>query len=104
FRTYVLADAVAPSFALAVNLSAPATTAIVVPFTLSGTAVLGVNYTGLTSSPLIIPAGQTTALITGYVIDDGDFIVASPTLFVTLGTPSGATLGSMSTEALGILE
>ena len=41
-----------------------------VPFTLGGTATVGTDYSGVTPSPLVIPAGQTTATITGTLLPD----------------------------------
>ncbi len=76
-----------------VNLSAASTSAVTVPFTLSGTATSGTDFTASTS-PLTIPAGQTSANITITVIDDALVESAPDTVIVTLGTPTGATLGA----------
>ena len=73
-----------------------------VPFTLGGTAVAGTDYSGVTASPLVIPAGQTSGTITGTLFSDPG---ASQTLTFTLGTPpGGATLGSPSVNTLTITE
>src|SRR4029077_8052260 len=74
-----------------------------IPFTVGGTAVSGTNYTGVTASPLIIPAGQTTATITGTLLDDGKFD-ANKTLTFILATPTNAMLGSATANTLTIQE
>ena len=74
------------------------------PFTLGGTAVSGTDYSGVTASPLVIPAGQTTGTITGTLIDDGKFNTTNKTLTLTLGTPTNATLGTTTIDTLTINE
>jgi sugar lactone lactonase YvrE len=72
-----------------------------VPFTLGGSATAGIDYTNLTPSPLFIPAGQTSATITGTLwFDPG----SNQTLMITLGSPTGANLGSPSLNTLTIDE
>ena len=70
-------------------------TSVSVPFTLGGSATAGTDYSGVTASPLVIPAGQTTATITGTLLADPG---PNKTLTLTLGTPTGATLGSPCAE------
>ena len=72
-----------------------------VPFTLGGSATSGTDYSGVSANPLVIPAGQATGTITGTLLDDPG---ASQTLTFTLGTPTGATLGSTSVNTLTITE
>jgi len=72
---------------------------VTVPFTLGGTAVDGVDYTGVTVSPLTFGIGQTTAYITGTLIDAGNF---NRTLTVTLGEPTNASLGETAATTLTI--
>jgi hypothetical protein len=91
------------TFSVTVTLSAVSDTDTTVPFTLGGTAELGTDYSGITSSPLIIPAGQTSGIITGTLIDDGA-PDAIKTLTFTLGTPTNATLGTTTTNTLTIGE
>ncbi len=97
-------DENAGSFSMTVTLSAASASTTTVPFTLGGTAVAGINYSGVTASPLVIAAGQTTGTITGTLIDDGKFNTANNTLIVTLGTPTNATLGTITSDTLTILE
>ncbi|HEV8058850.1 MAG TPA: DUF4214 domain-containing protein [Gemmataceae bacterium] len=72
-----------------------------VPFTLGGTAIPGADYSGVTASPLVIPTGETSGTITGTLISD---LGLSKTLTFTLGTPSGASLGSPTVNSLTIAE
>jgi hypothetical protein len=77
---------------LQVSLSNPSPFDTMIPFTLGGNEML----TGVTASPLVIPAGQMTAAITGTLADNGQ---GGPAQFVsfTLGSPTNATLGSPTT-------
>ncbi len=89
-------------FTVTVNLSAASNVATTVPFTLGGTAVNGVNYSALTQSPLIIPAGLTSATITFSAIVGNTYEPDNETLTVTLGTPTNATLGATATDTITI--
>jgi len=71
-----------------------------VTFTLGGSAVAGANYSGVTASPLVFPAGVTTAFITGTLLPNPS--ASSETLTFTLGTPTGTSLGSPSVNTLTI--
>ena len=75
-----------------------------VPFTLGGTAGAGVDFSGVTASPLVIKAGQLSGTITGTLIDDGKFNTSNKTLTLTLGTPTNATVGATATDTLTITE
>jgi autotransporter-associated beta strand protein len=74
-----------------------------VPFSVSpsSTAVEGIDYAGITPSPLVFLPNQATETITGTLIPDPG---ASKTLILTLGTPTGATLGSPISNTLTIGE
>ncbi len=96
-------DEAAGSFSLTVVLSNAASSDVSIPFTLGGSAVSGTDYSGVTASPLVIPAGQTSGTITGTIIDDGA-PDAIKTLTVTLATPTNATLGSTTMNTLTIGE
>src|SRR5438105_2715242 len=61
----------AGTFSIIVTLSAVSAVSTTVPFTLGGSAVNGTDYSGVTSSPLTIAAGSTTATITGNLVDHG---------------------------------
>jgi hypothetical protein len=75
---------------------------VTVPFALGGTAVAGVDYSGVTSSPLKFAIGHTTLDITGTLLSDPG---PSQTLTLTLGTPRGnSALGNISVNTLTINE
>ena len=94
-------DESAGAFSVTVTLSAAASEDVTVPFTLGGSAAAGVDYSGVTASPLVIAAGATSGTITGTLLPDAG---ASPTLIFTLGTPTNATLGDVTSDALTIAE
>ncbi len=103
FANQTVSENAAP-LAVIVSLSAPTTTAIAIPYTVSGSAVSGVNYAGLATSPLVIPAGQTSGTITATLIDDGKYDTVNHTIVFTLGAPTNATLGAIPAETLVIQE
>ncbi len=77
-------------------------TRVTVPFTLGGTATAGVDYSGVTASPLVFAPGQTTVDITGTLLPDPGGV---QTITFTLGTPSSnAVLGSPAANTLTIVE
>jgi sugar lactone lactonase YvrE len=75
---------------------------VIVPFSLGGTATAGIDYTSATASPLVIPAGQSSATITGTLLAPAGE-AANPTLTATLGTPTNAALGDITTTTLTIV-
>ncbi len=78
------------------------TQSLAVPFTISGSAFSGVDYSGLSASPLAFGIGQTTLDITGKLLSDPG---PAPTLTLTLGTPTGgAIVGLTSVNTLTIAE
>src|SRR5262249_46777983 len=89
-------------FTIPVTLSTPSTTAISVPFSLGGASSAG-DISDVTTSPLVIPPGQLTANITGILIESLIPDVPKP-LTMTLGTPTGTTLGSTTVNTLTIPE
>ncbi|QEL17125.1 Calx-beta domain-containing protein [Limnoglobus roseus] len=90
------------TFSVTVTLSGPATTDVTVPFTLSGTAANGIDYSDVSASPLVIPAGQTSATITGTIIENG-YEATDRTIVFSLGSPANAGLGGTPSETLTIL-
>ncbi len=92
------------TFSITVNLTGATQAVTTIPFTLSGTASANVNYKNVTPSPLVIPVGQSSATITGTLVDDGKFDSANKTLIFSLGTPTNATLGNISADTLTINE
>ena len=81
------------NFVVIVTLSAVSTAPTTIPFLLGGTAINGVNYSGVTASPVVIPAGQLSAAITGKLLDDGKFDAVNKVLTISLGSPTNAALG-----------
>jgi hypothetical protein len=81
--------------------AAPSST-VTVPFTVSGTATSGADYV-ISSSPVTFAPGQTTATITIDVLEDAAY-ESSETVVLSLGTPSGANLGSPTTYTLSITD
>ena len=75
---------------------------ISVPFSLSGTAAEGTEYT-ITGSPLSFPAGTTSRDITITMIDDA-FDEDDKTVIIALGAPTNATLGSPDVHTATILD
>ncbi|QEG43441.1 Calx-beta domain-containing protein [Roseimaritima ulvae] len=87
---------------LDVNISAASATDVTVPFTVRGTATDGDDYT-ITSSPVTIAAGQTSATVTITVVDDV-IDESAETVIVSLGTPTGADLGSSTVHMVTIID
>lgn len=71
-----------------------------VPFTIAGTATPGVDFTA-PASPVVIPAGSTTATITVPILDDGD-MEGDETVVLTLGAATGATTDTPDVHTLTI--
>src|SRR5207237_660556 len=94
----------AGTFSITVSRSAVSGVSTTIPFTLGGTGVSGTNYSGVTASPLVIPAGQLTGTITGTILDDGRFNTTNNTLTITLGSPTNGTLGTTTVNTLTINE
>ena len=94
-------NASAGAFSVTVNLSAASNVDTTVPFAVLGTAVSGVDYSGVMAHPLVVPAGQTSGVIMGNLLANG---TADKTLIFVLATPINATLGAMTTDTLTIQE
>lgn len=84
-----------------VGLSSASDADVTVPFTVSGSAVDGSDFT-ISSSPITIPAGNTSATVTIDVIDDVE-VELDETVVVTLGTPTNATLQAANSHTLTIV-
>lgn len=74
---------------------------ITVPFTLSGTATDGGDYTRSTTSPVTIAVGETAATMTVGVVDDHTF-EADETATVTLGSITNGEIGTSSEVTITI--
>ncbi len=87
-----------------IQLSAASTKNIVLPYTLSGSATYGDDYTIVSVGSVFIPAGQTTAQIAVAIVDlpiDGIYEGNEDIIF-TLQTPTNADLGNPSVHTLTI--
>ncbi|MBA3708609.1 MAG: hypothetical protein H0W83_07320, partial [Planctomycetes bacterium] len=91
------------SMACTVQLSAVSGQDVTVPFTIGGTATGGgVDYTS-NASPTIIPAGSTSVDINIFINNDA-LNEADETVVITLGVPTNATLGTVTTHTATILD
>jgi len=87
-----------------VTLSAPSGILVAVPYTISGNALgSGIDYllNPATTSPIGIPAGQTSASISITITDD-TLNEASETVVFTMGTPTNATVGTNGVHTVTI--
>lgn len=84
-----------------VTLSTISNTNTVIPFTIGGSATSISDYSLLQTSPITIPSGSTSATITIQTLTDSIY-EGNETVVLTLGTPTGATLGAPATHTLTI--
>ena len=90
-----------PSVQLRAVLSGPATGPVVVPFTVSGTATRGTDFsTPISAGQLTISSGTTATYLIS-VLDDTE-VDPDETVVVTMGTPTGATASGATTYTLTI--
>lgn len=75
---------------------------VTVPFSITGTATEGTDYT-ITSSPVIIPAGSQSATIYITLINDG-IEEGDETLVLGLDTPTNATKGPQNIHTVTIAD
>ena len=95
----VLEDA--GTLTVTVSLDKNAEDEVSIPYSLSGTATAGDDYSNFTASPIVIAAGSREATIQGTVVDDS-LDEGRETVVITLGTPTNATLGANDTHTLTI--
>jgi len=88
------------SASINVSLSARSAKEITVPFTFSGTADPGEDYS-TPSTELIFPPNTISSTFSFKIIDD-DHYDDGETVVVTMGTPTNATLGSITDHAVTI--
>ncbi len=87
---------------LSVTMSAAAGVAVQVPYAFTGTAIQGSDFAAL-PGPLTIPAGSLAASISITIVDD-TVQEGNESAIVTLGVPTGATLGTPSSTTLTIID
>ncbi len=91
------------SATVTMQLSSASGKDVIVPFTVSGTAVDGKHYRVMTPNPVTIKAGATTAGITLALLDN-NLYEDSKTTVVALGKPENAALGERPVHRLTIFE
>lgn len=105
---YAAGDSVdegAGTYASVVSLSTPSAFDVTVPILLGtgGTATAGADYTFIPGS-VVIPAGQTNGLRVVLNLIDDTLVEPQETVFLNLGTPTNATLGSTTSLELRIVD
>lgn len=84
------------------ELNQVATDTVTIPFSVTGTATLGVDYT-ITASPVTINAGQQTTRIYITLINDA-IEEGDETLFIGINTPTNATRGPQNIHMVKIID
>jgi hypothetical protein len=90
------------SVGVAVTLSEASATDVIVPFMPGGTAGNNSDYS-IASASVTIPANSTSASIPVSISDDSG-AESTESVIITLGAPTGATLGSPSVFTLSIVD
>jgi len=91
------------SMTITAQLSAASSQIVTVPFAVTGTATGGGTDYTITTSPITISAGSTTASISIAIVND---ILTDPneTIIVTMGSPTNATLGATTVHTATITD
>ncbi|NDD04826.1 MAG: hypothetical protein EB078_07960, partial [Proteobacteria bacterium] len=87
---------------LVLNLEYASFANATIPFTISGTATNGVDFS-VSGLSITIPAGQASGTIDVTLLDDFS-IESDETIIITMGTPTGALLGTTTTHVLTIAD
>ena len=95
-------DAVFGKLTIWVILSEASSNAVVVPYSVSGTATEDIDYS-IDNSPVTIPAGGAQARIEITVYDDS-MDEDDETIVVSMGTPTNATKGTPSVHTITIFD
>lgn len=91
------------AFSITVTLSQPTDTDVMVQFAASGTALRDADYSITTLSPVVIPAGSTTATIDFNVTDD-NIDENNEVVSVQIRRATNATVGDPFVETVTILD
>ena len=95
-------ESAAPTVQLKAVLTSAASVAVVVPFTITGTATRGTDFsTPIAGGQLSIPAGSTSATYLISVLSDSE-PDPGETVIVTMGAPTGAASSGVTTFTLTI--
>jgi len=84
------------------QLTSASTATVTVPFTLSGPATTGIDYT-ITASPITIPAGSTTGIVTISIIADA-LDESDEAVILTIGVPTNADPGATTVHTATIAD
>jgi hypothetical protein len=87
---------------ITIQLSQAATATVTVPYTVTGTATVGLDHS-LTSGSLVINIGQSSGDLFIPITRD-NLIEGDETVIVTLGTPTNAALGSITVHTVTIVD
>lgn len=89
---------------ISLTLSVASGSDISIPFTVTGSATQGADYTLASSGSFVISAGRTTEIIDLGILDESD-LESDETIIITLGTaPSGTVLGTNSAYTYTIID
>ena len=91
-----------PNISVVAQLSGTSGMDVEVPYTVSGSASMGSDYT-ITGSPLIIPAGSTSQAIAITVVPDTIF-EPDETVIVAMGAPVNANPGAITQHTVTITD
>lgn len=84
------------------DLDSVSSQTVSVPFTLSGTAS-GSDYSLTTSSPVTIPAGQTSVNVSLSIVNDA-LNESNETIILSMGAPTNAALGAVTSHTITVLD
>ena len=99
-ETYTVSES-SGTFNLVVKLTDVTERDVKVPFTLSGLATKGTDYTLNTKSPVTIPAGSDQAVISFSITDDS-LPEGGESIYVALGSPTNASFGDLTNATITI--
>lgn len=95
-------DSVGGGLEVTIVLSAASSDDVTIPFTVTGTATPGLDFT-ITSSPVTILAGGASTVITVKLYDDA-IDEEDETIIITMGNPTNATKGTPSVHTITIID
>ncbi|MBK7890751.1 MAG: DUF2341 domain-containing protein [Bdellovibrionales bacterium] len=87
---------------ITVQLNTPAQSTITIPYTVSGTATAGTDHSRV-SGNLTINGGSSSGSLNTYVLRD-NLVEGSETAILTLGSPTGASLGPDTVHTVTITD
>lgn len=85
------------------RLSSPSASEVTLPYTVTGTATVGSDFSTPAPNPLVIAAGSLSADVLFNVIDDVQ-TESSEFIILTLAVPTNATLGTTVQHSIEIID